>query len=136
MGTELLEYIGPFDEVEIAATGDIVKHGETVEVAAELAGSEPDPHLTEAHEMLAALIALGPPVPASAVLTPDEHAAIAAYDEQLRALHAEVAAIDQGSGLLAQPDNWRRASKSAKARAAKAAPEPTPDSADAGQDQE
>ena len=36
-----IRYVGPFDEVEIAASGDVVARGATVEVPAEIAGRPP-----------------------------------------------------------------------------------------------
>ncbi len=43
MATKIpVEYCGPFDEVEIAATGLVVKRGEVVELYPNLAGRAPD----------------------------------------------------------------------------------------------
>jgi hypothetical protein len=37
-----VEYLGPFDEVEIAATGLVVKKGQVVDLYPNLAGRAPD----------------------------------------------------------------------------------------------
>jgi len=111
MKTVPIRYVGPFDEVEIAATGDFVKQGEVIEVDAELAGRPPGARLAEARDELAALIEQGAPKPAADVLTADELAAIAAYQDDVHALEAEVATADAGVGLLAQETNWQPAKK-------------------------
>lgn len=36
-----IRYVGPHDEVEIAATGQVVKQGETVDAAADIVGRAP-----------------------------------------------------------------------------------------------
>jgi hypothetical protein len=85
-----ITYVGPHDAVEIDSIAVVCKRGETISVAADVAGKPPSPRVAAAHAEL--------------------HAAITAIDHDLAAaLRAEIVTLDYGSGLLAQPDNWQPA---------------------------
>lgn len=91
-----VKYVGPFDAVEVDGVG-IVKHGETVDVPAELAGRPPAARVEAAHVEL--------------------RDAVAALDhERAKALREEIVDLDHGAGLLAQSGVWQAvSSKSSKA---------------------
>jgi hypothetical protein len=89
-----VKYTGPFDAVELDGFGE-VKHGETIDVPAELAGKAPDARVDAAHAELAE--------------------ATAALDhERCKALREEIIGLDHGAGLLAQVSNWQAVTKSTK----------------------
>lgn len=95
-----VKYVGPFDAIELDGVG-VVNHGETVDVAAELAGRPPSARVEAAHAEL--------------------RDAVAALDhERAKALREEIVDLDHGAGLLAQPGNWQPvgASKSTSKAAA------------------
>ena len=80
-----LKYHGPFDAVEVA--GQTVKRNHQFEVDADTAGRPPEPRVADAQAELAA--------------------AVAAIDHDGAArLRDEIAGLDFGEGLLAQPDNF------------------------------
>lgn len=93
-----VKYVGPLDAVELIGYGD-VKHGQVIDVPAELAGHAPEPRLAAAHLEL--------------------HEATTAIDhERCKALREEIIGLDSGAGLLAQVDNWQAVTtKSSKAAA-------------------
>lgn len=105
-----IKYIGPQDEVELP-DGRTVKRNHQVEVTDELAGHAPSRRL----------------VPAMAEL----HQAIADHDHPgANRLRAEITELSDGSGLLAQFDNWEKvpdpAKKAPKGAAKKSAAKPVP----------
>lgn len=102
-----LRYVGPHDEVELP-DGTTVKRNHTVDVSDELAGHAPSRRLVPAMKEL--------------------HEAIAAHEHlDAKALRDEITELSDGSGLLAQFDNWEKvATPVKKAAAKKAAPKPPP----------
>lgn len=105
-----LKYIGPHDEVELP-DGSTVKRNHTVDVSDELAGRVPSRRLVPAMKEL--------------------HQAIAAHEHlDAKALRDEITNLDDGSGLLAQFDNWEKvadpAKKAPKGAAKKSTTKPVP----------
>ena len=100
MTTKQLQYIGPHAEIELAATGDLVERDDIVDVPAEIAGRAPAARLAGALDDLAAAVTAA----AEADLDVDEQITRARAVAELR---AEIAGLDHGEGLLAQPDNWK-----------------------------
>jgi hypothetical protein len=95
----LIKYVGPTSPVTIAATGQEVATGDTVEVSDKVAGTPP----TAA--FLAAMAALA----AAEHAIPRDHNACAAAREALIDAGEGV-----GSGLLAQYEAWAPVEKSKK----------------------
>lgn len=86
-----ITYVGPFDSIEIPEVG-IVARNASVSVSSDLAGH--------------------PPVARLAVALADLVAATEAIDHPgAAALRKEIAGLDHGEGLLAQPSNWVPAKK-------------------------
>ena len=89
-----VKYCGPFDEVEVA--GQKVKRGHQFEVSDEVAGKAPDPRWAEAQAELV-----------DAVNGTPDH-------DRAAKLRDEIAGLDFGEGLLAQPDNFQPVTAKAK----------------------
>lgn len=85
-------YTGPLDAIEVG--GFVVKRGKTIDMPAHVVGRPPDKRVAEAFAELE--VAYGK-----------------ADHEAAKALREELATLDYGEGLLAQPDNWT-AAKSTK----------------------
>jgi hypothetical protein len=89
-----VKYVGPFDAIELDGFGE-VKHGDVIDVPADVAGRAPDARVDAAHAELAV--------------------AVAALDhERAKALREEIIGLDHGAGLLGQPGNWQAPAKSTK----------------------
>lgn len=82
-----VKYVGPFDEIEVA--GQTVKRNHQFDVADDVAGHPPEPRWAEAQAELVDAVSGHP-----------DHVLAA----QLR---DEIATLDMGEGLLAQPDNFQ-----------------------------
>lgn len=96
-----IRYIGPHDEVELP-DGTTVKRNHMVDVADDLAGHAPSRRLVPAMREL--------------------HEAIAAHEHfDAKVLREEITGLSDGSGLLAQFDNWEKVTDPAKKAAKKKA---------------
>lgn len=104
-----IKYVGPHDEVELP-DGRTVKRNHQVDVADDVAGHAPSRRLVPAMREL--------------------HEAIAAHEHvDARALRDEITGLSDGSGLLAQFDNWEKVvapPKKASSKKASRKPTPTP----------
>jgi hypothetical protein len=84
-----ITYVGPFDAVEVPVGGRFVtvKNGEPIDLPVALAGRPPAERLSEILDV--------------------ELPAVFDNHEARSALIAELATVDAGEGLLAQPSNWQ-----------------------------